>query len=104
MMVQALTSLAYGVLVLGGGIMGFRKAGSRPSLIAGIASMALLLLAAILLFSGRLIGAYLAIFVSGALLIFFAMRWVKGRRFMPAGLMSLLSVAALLLLIWSRPT
>ena len=103
MTVAAVTALVYGALVLAGGIMGFKKAGSRPSLVAGIASQALLLLAALLLFLGRSSGAYLAMLVAAVLLVFFGMRWMKHRKFMPAGLMSLASVAALLLLVWSRP-
>jgi uncharacterized membrane protein (UPF0136 family) len=103
-MTAAVTALIYGLLVLAGGVVGFKKAGSRPSLIAGIVSMALLLVAAVLLFSGRSSGAYLAIFVCAALLIFFGMRWMKNRRFMPSGLMSLVSAAALLLLLWTRPS
>ena len=103
-MTAAVIALAYGLLVLAGGFMGFKKAGSRPSLIAGIVSMALMLLAAILLFSGKPSGAPLAILVCAALLVFFGMRWMKNRRFMPSGLMSLLSAAALFLLVWSRPS
>jgi len=63
-----------------------------------------MLLAAILLFSGKSSGAPLAMVVCATLLVFFGMRWMKNRRFMPSGLMSLLSAAALFLIVWSRPS
>jgi uncharacterized membrane protein (UPF0136 family) len=34
------------------------------------------------------------------LLVFFAMRWLKGKKFMPAGLMVMSSAIALALLAW----
>jgi len=100
-MLAALTSVVYGSLVLAGGFMGYRKAGSRPSLIAGIASDGLLLAAALLIFMGHPLGAKLAMAVTALLLVFFGVRWLKGRKFMPAGLMALCSTAALALLAWS---
>ena len=101
MMLAALTSVIYGSFVLAGGIVGYRKAGSRASLLAGLVSEALLLLAAMLIFSGNPLGGKLAMAVAALLLIFFAMRWLKGRKFMPAGLMVLSSAIALALLVWS---
>jgi uncharacterized membrane protein (UPF0136 family) len=102
MIAAALVSFLYGGLVLIGGFIGYRKAGSRPSLIAGAASDTLLVLAAVLILLRRPAGIWLAIGVSGALFIFFAIRWLKGRKFMPAGLMVLASLAALGLLILLR--
>jgi uncharacterized membrane protein (UPF0136 family) len=101
MMIAALTSVVYGSLVLAGGIVGYRKAQSRASLLAGLISEALLLLAAILIFFGYPLGSKLAMAVAALLLVFFAMRWLKGRKFMPAGLMVLSSAIALALLVWS---
>jgi uncharacterized membrane protein (UPF0136 family) len=101
MMLAALTSVIYGSFVLAGGIVGYRKAGSRASLLAGLVSEALLLLAAMLIFSGNPLGLKLAMSVAAMLLVFFAMRWLKGRKFMPAGLMVLSSAVTLALLAWS---
>jgi len=100
MMLSVITSLVYGGLVLVGGVIGFRKAGSRPSLIAGIASDALLVLAAVLLILGRPAGGTLAMAVAALLLVFFGWRWAKSGKFMPAGLMVLSSAVALALLAW----
>ena len=97
----AMTCLVYGILVLLGGFMGYRKAGSRASLMAGTLSGAAMLVSAILLMRGNAAALWLGLAVTTMLLLFFGMRWLKGRKFMPAGLMALASVAALALLIWS---
>jgi uncharacterized membrane protein (UPF0136 family) len=102
MIPQAVLSLIYGSLVLVGGIIGYRKAGSRPSLIAGVVSEALLCLAGLLLFIGSRWGLVLAVGVAALLLLFFAVRWVKGGKFMPAGLMALCSALTLLALLGIR--
>ncbi len=100
MMLATLTSVVYGGLVLAGGITGYRKARSRASLVAGLVSAAFLLLAAILILRGDPIGPRLAMAVALLLLVFFAMRWLKGGKFMPAGLMVVSSAIALALLAW----
>jgi uncharacterized membrane protein (UPF0136 family) len=98
---SASVAFVYGALVLAGGILGFLKARSRASLIAGIASAALLLCSGVCMLQGRREGWIGAMAVAGLLLAFFAARWLKGRKFMPAGMMVLASVAALALLAWS---
>jgi uncharacterized membrane protein (UPF0136 family) len=95
-------AFAYGALVLAGGLAGFLKARSRPSLIAGLVSGALLLGAGILMQRGNPAGWIGAMVVAAALGAFFGGRWLKGRKFMPAGMMVLASVAALALLAWGR--
>lgn len=100
MMLAMLTAVIYGSLVLVGGIMGYRKAQSRASLVSGSASGAILLIAAILMFRGNSGGVWLAIGVALLLLVFFTMRWLKGGKFMPAGMMVLSSAIALALLAW----
>jgi len=100
MMLAALTSVIYGSLVLAGGVVGYRKAHSRASLVSGIVSEAVLLAAALLIFRGNLLGLKLAMATALLLLVFFTMRWLKGRKFMPAGLMVVSSAIALALLAW----
>ena len=101
MMLAMLTSVVYGCLVLAGGLMGYRKAGSQASLVSGVASAVVLLAAASLIFKGNPLGVRLAMAVALLLLVFFTTRWLKGRKFMPAGLMVLSSAIALALLAWS---
>lgn len=83
----------YIVLLLVGGIFGFVRAGSRVSLItAGVSAAILVLCALDLVFK-----PYMADVVLAVLLAVFAVRWAKPRKFMPAGLMLVLTVAALVL-------
>jgi uncharacterized membrane protein (UPF0136 family) len=103
MSIPAVTSLIYGALVLLGGWMGYRKAGSLPSLISGAASGTLLLLSAVLSATGRAAGVPLAMGVALVLLAFFAYRFARGRKFMPAGLMVAASLAALAILFLTAP-
>ena len=101
MEIHALTSFLYGVLVLVGGWVGYRKAGSRPSLISGLVSAAALFLAAGLSLAGFRFGQWLAGGTALILLTFFGYRFVQSRKFMPAGLMILASLVALTFL-WTR--
>ena len=99
----------YGRIVLGvyaallgvGGVMGFLKAGSRPSLIAGLASAAIaLVLLALTLQPGReRLGFGLGAALAAALLAMFAARFSRSRKFMPGGLLTLASLLALALLM-----
>jgi len=85
--------LLYAVLVIAGGIMGYLKAQSRPSLISGLVSgIALLIAWLITLFQSYNVGIALATLLAIALLIVFAIRFRKTNKFMPAGLMAILSL------------
>jgi len=83
----------YIVLLVAGGLAGFLKAGSKMSLIMSLAFAAALSLCAI----GVLRPILLADILLLVLFIFFGWRFAKGRKFMPAGLMTLLTVVALAL-------
>ena len=85
----------YAVLTLVGGVFGYVKAGSRPSLIAGIVSGLLLLAAGFGLLRGLSWGLPLAVVLTAALLILFSVRYGRSRAFMPAGLMVILSILTL---------
>ncbi|HRI15729.1 MAG TPA: TMEM14 family protein [Verrucomicrobiota bacterium] len=80
----------YVALLLAGGIFGFVKAGSRASLIASTISAALLGLAA----AGVLPFVTVWI-VLGALLAVFAMRLAKTKKFMPAGMLLIVTLLVL---------
>lgn len=84
----------YGLLVAIGGIIGYVKARSQVSLIAGIASAVALWIAAYTTLTNALTGLILAVCIAGALLVFFTVRWTKTRKFMPAGLMAVVSLIA----------
>lgn len=90
--IAAFVTLLYGILSIVGGAIGYRQAGSQVSLISGFVSGLLLLIGAYLLFGGAPIGPVLAAVVSLLLVIVFAIRLAKTRKFMPAGLMILVGV------------
>ncbi len=91
--------LIYGVLVLLGGVLGYAKAQSKPSLISGVVFGVLLLVSGWLMLEARAWGWYLAIVLAGFLTAFFVVRFKNTRKFMPAGLMVVLSVAAIAVLL-----
>ena len=88
----------FGALTIAGGVMGFVKAGSQASLIAGGVSGALLLVAGGLLSAGKVQpGLILALVLSVALAGRFVPAFLHTSKFMPAGMMAILSVAGIVL-------
>jgi uncharacterized membrane protein (UPF0136 family) len=87
----------YIVLLLVGGLIGFLKAKSKVSLITSAVSAAILVVTAIPgLFQPR-VASGLADVVMACLLVVFAIRLGKTKKFMPSGLLLVLTVAALVL-------
>ena len=83
----------YIIVLVAGGLVGFLKAKSRVSLIMSAAFAAALSLCA----AGIVFQPYVADILLAALLVVFAMRLAKTRKLMPAGLMLILTIAALAL-------
>ena len=83
----------YIVLLVAGGLIGFFKAKSKVSLIMSVAFAAALSLCA----AGIIFKAYVADILLAALLVVFAMRVAKTKKFMPAGLMLAITLVTLLL-------
>ena len=82
-----IAAIAYGILAIVGGIIGYQKAGSKISLISGIVSGVLLILGGLIAFIGIPLGYSLAKLVSFVLIIVFGIRLFKTQKFMPAGIM-----------------
>lgn len=82
----------FGVLTIAGGVVGYVKAGSVASIIAGAITGVLLLVAAFLLPEHRAIGLATAFIVSLLLAAQFVPKFIRTGRVMPAGMMSILSV------------
>jgi len=85
----------YIVLLLVGGLIGFLKAGSKVSLTTASVSAALLIITTIPGLLGAHMAEGLATFILAALLVVFAIRLTKTKKFMPSGLMLVLTLGAL---------
>jgi uncharacterized membrane protein (UPF0136 family) len=83
----------YIVLLIIGGLIGYLKAKSKVSLIMSAAFAAALSLCA----AGIVFQNYMADILLAVLIVVFAMRVVKTKKFMPGGLMLLITILALAL-------
>lgn len=99
MSLSVIVAIAYGLLAIIGGIMGYTNSRSKISLIAGVGCGLLLIIGGILQLQGQAWGVILSAIVTAILVLAFIMRLIKTRKFMPAGLMLLLGIPALLVLI-----
>ena len=91
--------LIFGALTIIGGVIGYVKAGSLPSIIAGAITGALLLVAAWILPNNRTVGLVIAFIVSLLLAGQFIPKLIRTGKMMPAGLMSVLSVIGIVMVI-----
>lgn len=96
MQTTAAIIIIYGLVVLAGGLMGYRKARSTPSLIAGLAFGLALIVSGLYAWQGQRMGLIAATALAGALLVVMSFRCAKTKKFMPAGLIALLSLAAVI--------
>ena len=83
--------IVFGALTIAGGVMGYVKAGSVVSIVAGSIAGVLLLVAAFLLPDHRAAGLATAFIISLLLAAQFIPKFMKTGRIMPAGMMSILS-------------
>jgi len=84
--------IIFGVLTVVGGVVGYVKAGSVASIVAGSITGVLLLVAAFLLPQHRAAGLATAFIISLLLAAQFVPKFMRTGRVMPAGMMSILSV------------
>jgi len=96
--------IVFGVLTIAGGVLGYVKAGSLPSIIAGSITGVLLLVAASLLPEHRAIGLATGFVISLLLAAQFIPKFIRTGKAMPAGMMSILSVIGLIiaLIAWVK--
>ncbi|ORY02432.1 transmembrane protein 14c [Basidiobolus meristosporus CBS 931.73] len=90
-MAQDFAGYAYAMVVIVGGLIGFIKAGSVASLISGVTFGGVMAYAATRV-SQNPQDVYLALVTSGALLALMGFRFSKSQKFMPAGLVTVLSL------------
>jgi uncharacterized membrane protein (UPF0136 family) len=91
--------IVFGALTIVGGIVGYLKAGSVASIIAGSITGVLLLIAAFLLPEHRTIGLATALIVSLLLAAQFVPKFLRTGIVMPAGMMSILSAIGIIAVI-----
>ena len=91
--------IVFGALTIAGGIVGYAKAGSVASIIAGSIAGVLLLVAAFLLPEHRVAGLATALVISLLLAAQFIPKLLRTGRVMPAGIMSVLSVIGVIVVI-----
>ena len=96
--------IVFGILTIAGGVVGYVKAGSVASIIAGGITGVLLLVAAFLLPEHRVAGLATALIVSLLLAAQFLPKFLRTGRVMPSGIMSLLSVIGIIaaIVVWVR--
>jgi uncharacterized membrane protein (UPF0136 family) len=88
----------YSILILIGGIVGYFKGGSPASLLAGTLFGLLLLLSFAMIFRGKNRGVYLALILCLILDVFFTYRFMDKMKVFPSGVMSILSLAMVVIL------
>ncbi|NEQ48926.1 MAG: hypothetical protein F6K11_02175 [Leptolyngbya sp. SIO3F4] len=96
MSLALIISLIYGILAMVGGVVGYLKARSLPSLISGIVSGLLLLIGSLRAAQGIASGLWVVKIVTLLLVVVFIIRLVKTKKFMPAGLMVIGGVITLI--------
>ena len=87
----------YIVLLVAGGLVGYLKAGSKASILTSVIFAALLILCTIKGFLDPKFASILADIILAVLFVFFGWRLSKSKKFMPNGMMLILTLAALVL-------
>lgn len=95
MSLAILATIAYGLLSGFGGIWGYIKSQSKPSLISGCISGILLLIAAFMQITGNSLGLLMSKIIISLLILVFTIRLIKTKKFMPSGIMLTTGVIAL---------
>ncbi|MDJ0650373.1 MAG: TMEM14 family protein [Xenococcaceae cyanobacterium MO_188.B19] len=94
-----IATIAYGLLACFGGIFGYVKAKSKPSLISGCISGGLLLTSAFMQFQGMMLGLIIARVITILLVCVFTARLIKTKKALPAGLMLTTGIITLIVLL-----
>ncbi len=91
--------LVYALLVAIGGIIGYVKAKSNQSLLSGLGSGIALAIAWYISLQNPTAGLAMAAVIALALLVVFALRFRATSKFMPAGLLAILSLVTTVLFV-----
>jgi uncharacterized membrane protein (UPF0136 family) len=97
---MAMEIWVYAAIMMLGGVAGYVKVRSKASLIAGVGMGLGLLVSGFGVWNGSYNSAVVAVVIAALLVVLFAIRYAKTRRFMPAGMLAVLSVVAVVV-FWS---
>ncbi len=98
--IAIIAAIAYGILAIVGGIIGYTKVGSKISLISGSVSGLLLIVSGIIQLMGMNWGLIFSTVITTILVITFIIRLAKTRKMMPAGLMILTGIVAVAVMVY----
>ena len=96
MQTTAIEIWVYGIIMMIGGVMGYIKVGSKASLLSGVGLGLALLASGYGVWRGSRESLIVSLVISALLVALFAMRLAKTKRFMPAGMLAILSLAAII--------
>ena len=94
-------AIFYGLLSMGGGILGYVKSKSKVSLISGGISGLLLLILGGAIYSGNLWAGKVAAAIIALLTVVFIVRWFKTKKFMPPIPMIFFGIVSLVVILSS---
>ncbi len=102
-LIGQITLGVYAALLAVGGVMGFLKARSRASLISGVLSSIFAVVAlALMLMRNHNLGTALGAALAVALFLLFGYRYaIHNRRFMPSGMLAVVSLVVIAVMLMS---
>ena len=96
---MAILVWVYGTIVFVGGLIGWLKARSTPSLLSGLVFGVLLWLCGLGMWQGQRFGLTVAGVLALVLALVMGTRFVKTKKFMPSGLVAVLSAVVFVVLV-----
>ena len=96
---ELIATVFYGLLSIGGGVMGYLKSQSKVSLISGGVSGLVLLILAQMMNSGHQWAVPIAVSIISVLMVVFIIRWLKTKKLMPAVPMIFFGMISLVVLL-----
>ena len=102
MKLKAYLIILYGLIILAGGIIGHIKAGSTASLISGLFFGVLLIASGIGMIKESVLAYFSGIVLLAVLLIFFCYRFYITAKFMPPGMLALVTLAVMVGMLFRK--
>ncbi len=97
MKINAIIFALFGVFIFVGGVIGFRASHSTASLVMGSSFSFLLMISSFAAYKKFLLGYFFGTLLTSILLLFFLFRFYTTLKFMPSGMMALMSFVVLVI-------